>query len=102
MLLAALTRLMAEAFCSAAPLRLTLDMFEEVTVDPSTAMFCAAAEASVVAPSTVLITWLDFVSSLYVESAFCRLMLAAVLVAKASVLVVLFSVAELLAELDAL
>ncbi len=99
---AALTRLMADAFCSAAPLRLTLDEFEAVTVDPSTAMFCAAAEARLVAPSTVLITWLDWVSSLYVELDFCRLMAAAVLVAKLSVLVVLCSVAELLAESEAL
>lgn len=53
---AALTRLIADAFCSAAPASMTLDDLLVLIADPSTAMLSAAAEAIAVAPSTVFTT----------------------------------------------
>src|ERR1019366_8977391 len=79
MLPAALTRLTAEAFCSAAPARSTLYELVTAIFELSTATFSAAAEAIAVAPCTVSITWLFFTSLLVVVSAICKLMLATVL-----------------------
>jgi len=54
MLPAALTRLIAEAFCRAEPDRSTLEVLVAITVEPSTAMFCAEAASKLTAPSTLL------------------------------------------------
>ena len=53
-------------------------------VEPSTAIFCAEAEAMVVAPATVLMTWLLSVSLLENVSDFCRLWLETVLLVSVS------------------
>ena len=58
---AALTRLIADAFCWAAPARLRVDDSVVLIDDPSVAMLSAAAEAIVVAPSTVFSTSLVLV-----------------------------------------
>jgi hypothetical protein len=56
MLPAALTRLIAVAFCSAVPDRSMLEVLVAVRVEPSTAMFCAAAESKLTAPCMSLVT----------------------------------------------
>lgn len=58
---AALTRLIAAAFCWAAPARVRVEDSVVLIVDPSVAILSAAAEAIVVAPSTVCMTSLFFV-----------------------------------------
>jgi len=82
MLFAALTILMACAFCSAAPDSSTLETSVVLILEPSTAMFSAVAEPMVVGPTTVVTMWLDFSSLVEDESDFCRLILATVLVAE--------------------
>lgn len=57
MLPAALTRLIAVAFCSALPARLTTELLVTVRVEPSTAMFSAEAEPMLNAPWMFLVTW---------------------------------------------
>jgi hypothetical protein len=89
MLFAALTILIACAFCSAAPDRSTLDVVVVLILEPSTAMFSAVAEPMFVGPSTVVTMWLDFSSLVEDESDFCRLILATVLVAELFVLLLL-------------
>ena len=58
---AAFTRLIAAAFCWAAPARLRVEDSDVLIDDPSVAMLSAAAEAMVVAPSTVFWISLFFV-----------------------------------------
>lgn len=58
MLPAALTRLIAVAFCWALPDRSMLEELVAVRVEPSTAMFCAVAESKLTAPSMLLTTLL--------------------------------------------
>ena len=57
MLPAAFTRLIADAFCSALPARLMLEFVVAVRLEPSTAMFCAAAEPKLSAPWMLFVTW---------------------------------------------
>lgn len=57
MLPAALTRLIAEAFCSAVPDRSILELLVAVRLEPSTAMFCAVAEPILSAPWMLSVTW---------------------------------------------
>ncbi len=103
---AALTRLIARAFCSAAPERLTMEDSLSVTFDPSRAMFCAEAELKLVGPFTVSMTWLLRSSLLELLSAFCVLMFDTALllilllrVAFALVAKLFVAFAELLLEL---
>ncbi len=56
MLPAALTRLIAATFCWAEPDRSMLEVVVEETEEPSTAMFCAAAESKLTAPSMLSVT----------------------------------------------
>ena len=58
-------------------------------VEPSTAIFCAAAEEMLVAPATVLTTWLLSCSLLARVSDFCRLRLITSLVVSVSELLLL-------------
>jgi len=58
MLPAALTRLIAVAFCWALPDRSMLEELLALRVEPSTAMFCAVAESKLTAPSMLLTTLL--------------------------------------------
>lgn len=97
---AALTRLIAAAFCWAAPTRLTLDVSDVLIDDPSEAMLSAAAEAIWVAPSTVFVTSLLLVLLRDNSFDFCRLMLAIVLVVDMLDLLLLLSAAEFFAELE--
>ncbi len=78
MLPTALTRLIAEAFCSADPDRLTLSFLVAIRLDPSTTMLSPAAEAMLTAPCVVATvwllstSWLEFVSDDVVDSAAVR------------------------------
>jgi len=67
MLPAALTRLIAATFCWAEPDRSMLEVLVAVTLEPSTAMFCAAAEPMLTAPSTLLTTWSFLTALLLLE-----------------------------------
>lgn len=57
MLPAAFTRLIADAFCCALPARSMLEFVVAVRLEPSTAIFCAAAEPKLSAPWMFLVTW---------------------------------------------
>ena len=81
---AALTRLIAATFCCAEPDRSMLEVLLALRVEPSTAMFCAAAESKLTAPSTFLLTVSDFTSLLFFE-------LESVVASVMAVLVALFS-----------
>lgn len=67
MLPAALTRLIAVAFCWALPDRSMLDVLLALRVEPSTAIFCALAESKLTAPSTLLTTLLFLTALLLLE-----------------------------------
>lgn len=102
MLPAALTRLIAEAFCSADPARMTLSFLVAVSVDPSTTTFSPAADAIFTAPWVELIVWL--VSTSWLELAFEAVVardstsLAALLVVESTLCIV----AEFRAEFELL
>lgn len=85
MLPAALTRLMAEAFCWAVPDRSMLELLVAVRVDPSTAMFWAEAASKLTAPCTVLMMWRFLTAVLLLELDFEVERLAVVLVELLSV-----------------
>ncbi len=67
MLPAALTRLIAATFCCAEPDRSMLEVLVAVTEEPSTAMFCPAAEPKLTAPSMLLTTWSFLTALLLLE-----------------------------------
>lgn len=99
MLPAALTRLIAVAFCSAVPDRLMLEELLAVRVEPSTAIFCAAAESKLSAPSTLFVTLLFFTALLLLELESVVARVIAVLVALLSDELVLWFNEALVAEL---
>jgi hypothetical protein len=99
MLPAALTRLMALAFCSALPARATLYMLVLVTWELSTATLLAEADLTLSAPWTVLTTWELSMSLIDSLLDFCRFRLATVLVVELWVWFSLKLDAELLALL---
>jgi hypothetical protein len=67
MLPAALTRLIAVAFCWAVPARVMLELLVALSVEPSTAIFCAAAEPMLSAPWILSVTWSERTSWLLLE-----------------------------------
>jgi hypothetical protein len=89
MLPAALTRLMAEAFCWAVPDRLMLELLVAVRVEPSTAMFWAEAASKLTAPCTVLMMWRFLTAVLLLELEFEVERVAVVVVEALSVELVL-------------
>ena len=93
---AALTRLIARAFCSAAPDKLTMEDSLSVTFDPSSAMFCAEAELKLVGPFTVSMTWLLRSNLLELLSVFSTLRFATALLLMLLFLVTFALVAKLL------
>lgn len=99
MLPAALTRLIAVAFCWAVPDRSMLEELLAVRVEPSTAMFCALAESKLTAPSTLLMTLLFFTALLLLELESVVARVIAVLVALFSAELVLWFDDELVEEL---
>jgi hypothetical protein len=99
MLPAALTRLIAAAFCCAEPDRSMLEVLLAVSVEPSTAMFCAAAESKLTAPSMLLTTLLFLTALLLLELESVVARVIAVLVALFSAELVLWFDDELVAEL---
>lgn len=98
MLPAALTRLIAVAFCWAVPDRSMLEELLAVRVEPSTAMFCALAESKLTAPSTLLTTLLFLTALLLLELESVVASVIAVLVALFSAELVLWFDDELVAE----
>ena len=98
MLSAALTRLIAIAFCWAVPDRSMLDVLLAVRVEPSTAIFCAAAESKLTAPSTLLTTLLFLTALLLLELESVVARVIAVLFALFSAELVLWFDEELVAE----
>src|SRR5665213_1335878 len=84
MLPAALTRLIAATFCCAEPDRSMLEELLALRVEPSTAIFCAAAESKLTAPSTLLTTLLFLTALLLLE-------LESVVASVIAVLLALFS-----------
>jgi hypothetical protein len=99
MLPAALTRLIAATFCCAEPARSMLEVVLALTVEPSTAMFCAAAESKLTAPSTLLTTLLFLTALLLLELESVVASVIARLFALFSAELVLWFDDELLAEL---
>lgn len=99
MLPAALTRLIADAFCCAVPDRSMLDELLAVSVEPSTAMFCAAAESKLTAPSTLFTTLLFLTALLLLELESVAARVIAVLVDLLLTVARLWFDDELLAEL---
>lgn len=97
---AAFTRLIADAFCSAAPASVTLEDRVVLMAEWSDAMLFADAESMDVAPSTVSTTWLFFTLLLEKALLACMLRLATVDVDELFTALLLRFSEKLLAEFE--